>query len=246
MIFETNKDKGRAGMALAIGYFGANGYTVNIPLNDTQWYDLVIEKDGIFQTVQCKATGSVDNTINLKSSGGTAGTAYDNVLNHPIDLLFCINQKQEIFIIPVEAIRNNGNTKSITLRSTPTANGQGFQTYKYKVSFFNTEKSQNIEFIQNDTNTDHKNFTKHFCSECGKQVSKKGVKCISCTKKKPIDEMPISRELLKNAIRNKPFTKIGEDYQVTDNSIRKWCKKYNLPHTKTVINSYSDEEWELI
>ena len=48
MIFETNKDKGRAGMALGIAYFGANGYTVNIPLNDTQWYDFVIEKDGIF------------------------------------------------------------------------------------------------------------------------------------------------------------------------------------------------------
>lgn len=42
----TNKDKGRAGMALAIAYFGANGYTVSIPLNDTQWYDLIVEKDG--------------------------------------------------------------------------------------------------------------------------------------------------------------------------------------------------------
>ena len=33
--FETNKDKGRAGMALGIAWFGANGYTINIPLNDT-------------------------------------------------------------------------------------------------------------------------------------------------------------------------------------------------------------------
>ena len=44
MIFETNKDKGRAGMALGIAYFGANGYTVSIPLNDTQWYDFIAEK----------------------------------------------------------------------------------------------------------------------------------------------------------------------------------------------------------
>ena len=35
LLFETNKDKGRAGMALGIAWFGANGYTVNIPLNDT-------------------------------------------------------------------------------------------------------------------------------------------------------------------------------------------------------------------
>ena len=49
MLFETNKDKGRAGMSFAIAYFGSNGYTVSVPLNDTQWYDLIIEKDGIFR-----------------------------------------------------------------------------------------------------------------------------------------------------------------------------------------------------
>ena len=52
MLFETNKDKGRAGMAMGIAYFGANGYTINVPLNDTQWYDFVAEKDGVFYTVQ--------------------------------------------------------------------------------------------------------------------------------------------------------------------------------------------------
>ena len=57
MIFETNKDKSRAGMALGIAYFGANGYTVSIPLNDTQDYDLVIEKNNVLKTVQVKATG---------------------------------------------------------------------------------------------------------------------------------------------------------------------------------------------
>ena len=31
-------------MALAIAYFGTNGYTISIPLNDTQWYDLIVEK----------------------------------------------------------------------------------------------------------------------------------------------------------------------------------------------------------
>lgn len=70
MLFETNKDKGRAGMSFAIAYFGSNGYTVSVPLNDTQWYDLIIEKDGIFQTVQCKATGSQNNTISLRNCGG--------------------------------------------------------------------------------------------------------------------------------------------------------------------------------
>ena len=47
----NNKDKGRAGLSLAIAYFGTNGYTVSVPLNDTQWYDLIIEKDNNIETV---------------------------------------------------------------------------------------------------------------------------------------------------------------------------------------------------
>lgn len=134
MLFETNRDKGRAGMAMAIAYFGANGYTVSIPLNDTQWYDLVIEKDGEFKTVQCKATGSATNEIILTSTGGTKGTAYDSVLNHPVDYLFCLDKEQNMFVIPVEEIKAFGVKKQITLRNFKTVNNQGFQTYVYKVS----------------------------------------------------------------------------------------------------------------
>ena len=134
MLFQTNRDKGRAGMAMAIAYFGANGYTVNIPLNDTQWYDLVVEKDGIFKTVQCKATGSNDNTISMRSSGGTNGGVYDTVFNHSVDLLFCLDKDTNMFVIPVQDMRDFGVNKQITLRVQPSVNGQGFQTYKYMVS----------------------------------------------------------------------------------------------------------------
>ena len=34
---DTNKERGRAGLCLAIAYFGANGYTVSLPINDTQY-----------------------------------------------------------------------------------------------------------------------------------------------------------------------------------------------------------------
>lgn len=115
MILTTNKDKGRAGMSMAIAYFGSNGYTVSIPLSDTQWYDLVIEKGGEFQTVQCKATCNEDNTIFLRSMGGSKGKEYDNVLDHPIDLLFCLDKNQQLYLIPVEDIRRSGNKKTITI-----------------------------------------------------------------------------------------------------------------------------------
>lgn len=132
MLFETNKDKGRAGLSMGIAYFGANGYSVNIPLNDTQWYDFVVEKDGKFYTVQCKATGSAENSIDLRSTGGTNGSVYDNVKNHPLDYLFCLDKNMNMFLIPGQDLPNN---KSISLRTEPNKNNQGFNTYKYIVSF---------------------------------------------------------------------------------------------------------------
>lgn len=135
MRIETNKDKGNAGLALAIAYFGTNGYTVSTPLNDTQWYDLIVEKDGIFQTVQCKFTASKDNSISLRSTGGTKGTVYDNVKNHPLDLLFCVDKDIHMYVIPMQDLLEVDNINSIRLRTEPNSNNQGFNTYKYLVQF---------------------------------------------------------------------------------------------------------------
>ena len=55
-----------------------------------------------------------------------------------------------------------------------------------------------------------------------------------------------NKEELKKLIRSIPFTTIGKTYGVDSNAIRKWCDKYNLPRTKKEINSYSDEEWNLV
>ena len=133
MVFESNKDKGRAGMSMGVAYFGANGYTVNIPLNDTQWYNFVIEKDGVFKTVQCKATGSSNNALSIKSAGGTSGTVYDSVLNHPVDLLFCLDGQANMFVISVEELRRAGVNKQITLKTEKAS--KGFQTCDYQVYF---------------------------------------------------------------------------------------------------------------
>ena len=134
MLFGTNKEKGRAGMALGIAWFGANGYTINIPLNDTQWYDFVAEKDGKFYTVQCKATGSKDNTVSLRNCGGTNGGIYGRVIDSPIDFLFCLDAEQHMYVIPGSDLRQSGAINQISLRTEPNSNKQGFQTYQYLVT----------------------------------------------------------------------------------------------------------------
>ena len=133
MQLNSNTDKGRAGLSLAIAYFGTNGYTVSLPMNDTQWYDLIVEKDGVFQTVQCKFTATENKVIDFRSHGGTKGIVYGNLKDSPLDILFCADNEQNLFVIPMSDIRKYGCERQITLKTTPTNNKQGFQTYQYLV-----------------------------------------------------------------------------------------------------------------
>lgn len=84
------------------------------------------------------------------------------------------------------------------------------------------------------------------CVDCGKEIGVTAMRCMSCAayQKRKV-ERP-SRKILKQLIRIKPFVQIGKQFNVSDNSIRKWCDNYNLPRKKVDINKYSDEEWKKI
>ena len=95
----TNKEKGKAGLAIAIGYYGSNGYTVSVPLNDTQDYDLIVDKGDKLQKVQVKCTGCLDEygryAVSLRSCGGTNGAVYQYLQDTNVDVVFvvCIDFK---------------------------------------------------------------------------------------------------------------------------------------------------------
>lgn len=87
----------------------------------------------------------------------------------------------------------------------------------------------------------------YYCVDCGQLLKTKSIRCVKCAQieSRKVKIRP-SREELKESIRNLPFTKIGSNYGVSDNAIRKWCKDYGLPYTKKVINKYTDIEWNNI
>lgn len=58
--------------------------------------------------------------------------------------------------------------------------------------------------------------------------------CVECRQKEKEKNIP-PKEELEQLIYDMPFTQIGKMYGVTDNSVRKWCKKYNLPFRKKDI-----------
>ena len=110
MIFKSNKEKGNAGLGIAIAYYSANGYTVSIPLNDTQDYDLIVDKNNVLKKVQVKATSCKTKynkyQVALKSCGGTKGETYKTIIDTKIDEVFVVTDTMEMFIIQIEEIKN--------------------------------------------------------------------------------------------------------------------------------------------
>ena len=109
--------------------------------------------------------------------------------------------------------------------------------------------TKNIVY-QNQQNNIVKEEKKYYCTDCGIEISKGSIRCPNCAKKQNglnnrLVDRP-SREELKKLIRNLPFTQIGKQFNISDNSIRKWCDSYQLPRTKKEISQLTDEEWEKI
>ena len=87
---------------------------------------------------------------------------------------------------------------------------------------------------------------KKYCQQCGKEISQKATLCTDCYAKSQRRVNRPTREELKKLIRTTPFIQIGKMFNVSDNSIRKWCDDYNLPRKVTEIKKYSDREWSKI
>lgn len=88
----------------------------------------------------------------------------------------------------------------------------------------------------------------NYCVDCGKEIKKLSVRCRECESKlrkvEAIDDMPVSREQLKHLIRTSTFLQIGKNFNVSDNTIRKWCRRLELPCRSHDIKKYTDQEWD--
>ena len=110
MLSDCNKNIGNSSLGIAISYFVCNGFIVSIPLNDTQDYDLVVEKDNKLYRVQVKGTSFKTKfgvyQVALKSCGGTKGTFYKTVKDTSVELLFVVTADNDLYLIPINDITN--------------------------------------------------------------------------------------------------------------------------------------------
>lgn len=95
-------------------------------------------------------------------------------------------------------------------------------------SSFSEERALEIDNLVNDIKT-HKIF---YCKDCGCEITRKAERCESCSYKaaRVVKDRPSKEELLQILIDEKGnFTKVGKQFGVTDNAVRKWCRTYEIP-----------------
>lgn len=73
------------------------------------------------------------------------------------------------------------------------------------------------------------NLEKRKCPICGEIMSKGASQCLKCYLKERRKNIPSKQELLEQLDKNNGnFSAVGRFYNVTDNAVRDWCKKYNI------------------
>lgn len=87
---------------------------------------------------------------------------------------------------------------------------------------------------------------KYFCELCGGEKKTKTARyCQKCAIKMSCKvEMPPKEELILKFKELRSFLSVGKYYGVTDNAIRNWCKKYDLPSTKKELIIFIEKKYQ--
>jgi hypothetical protein len=106
--FENTKKRGDAGVGSAIGWFTSQGYTVSIPLTDSQDYDLVVDINNTLNRVQIKTVFHKPDgfyAVNLRVTGGnkhcTTNKLFDNTA---VEYLYVLTNEGVRYFIPAAII----------------------------------------------------------------------------------------------------------------------------------------------
>lgn len=101
-----------------------------------------------------------------------------------------------------------------------------------------TFAGRNIKNRKNYVSMSHRKQYKKICPICNiNEINKQSKMCIECRNKEKAKNIPLKEEL-ESKIYTRSFTSIAKDYGVTDNAVRKWCKKYNLPYRYGDLHKY--------
>lgn len=207
------------------------GFDISIPSYNASKYDLIADTGTELLKIQVKKAIARSfssftfscTTQNVRSSTG----AKHKYTKEEIDY-FATVWNDKVYLIPVD---ETSQCKTIQFND-------------------NTYLASNVlQMYSRLSDEDLYNYSsegKFYCEDCGCEISKGAKKCIACNNysRRKVD-IP-DRETLKSLIRKTPFTTIGKQFNVSDNAVRKWCDKYNLPRKSSDIKKYTEVEWNNI
>lgn len=111
----NSKKQGDVGMCYAIAYYSRLGWTVSIPITDSQDYDLLVENtDNNILKVQVKTSKYLTEggtyQVSLKTCGGNkSGQTIKKMDKNYIDLVFVLVDDGSCYSIPTEKIESSGS-----------------------------------------------------------------------------------------------------------------------------------------
>ena len=77
-----------------------------------------------------------------------------------------------------------------------------------------------------------------YCVDCGKEIDRKAIRCWDCYCKTRLpDYIPDKLELLK-LVSEDCRENVAKLFNVSSNTIKRWCKKYNIPYIKKEAIQY--------
>lgn len=103
--FRNSNKQGNLGVGKAINYFTTLGYTVSIPLTDSQEYDLVVDNENDIYRVQVKTTGYKRNNnyvVSLKIA--LRNNKIKKFDSNKSDFLYIVTDDDSEYLIPTKDI----------------------------------------------------------------------------------------------------------------------------------------------
>lgn len=82
------------------------------------------------------------------------------------------------------------------------------------------------------------------CPDCGKIITSKSTYCRQCAathRRGKKWRSIVSKQELLQLVLTLPFTEIAKKFNITDNAVRKYCRKLGIPSTKTELFKYRNK-----
>ena len=210
------------------------GFDIAVPNYNASKYDLLVDTGEELLRIQIKKSiGKTEHSFSFSCTSQNVRSHSNNTKHKytedEIDY-FATVWKDKVYLIPVEE-----TSKEKTLRD-----DGSFDDYLVENIFSNYHRLSDEE-LYNYSQRQHS-----YCINCGREITLNSSRCIECNNFLQRTVERPNRDELKNLIRTTPFVHIAKKYNVTDNTIRKWCDAENLPRKVSEIKKISEEEWKLI